>query len=160
MKAIVSDTTSLIVLEGLEALDLLCKVFNSLLIPKQVLLELQAGSPTIVEKLNQVNCFEIIQISSSELLSSLLIVLDKGKAQAITLALEKKLPLLIDERKGRSIAQQKGLVVTGFVGLLTLALKKQIIDTQKAHWMLDQAIKNGFRPSEKLYKQVVQSWDR
>ena len=32
MKAIVSDTTSLIVLEGLEALDLLCKVFNSLLI--------------------------------------------------------------------------------------------------------------------------------
>ncbi len=103
---------------------------------------------------------EIIQTSSSELLSSLLIVLDKGEAQAITLALEKKLPLLIDERKGRSIAQQKGLVVTGFVGLLTLALKKQIIDTRKAHWMLDQAIKNGFRLSEKLYKQVVQSWDR
>ncbi|WMP17617.1 hypothetical protein [Thiothrix lacustris] len=39
MKVIVSDTTSLIALEGLQSIDLLCAVFESILIPQAVLKE-------------------------------------------------------------------------------------------------------------------------
>jgi hypothetical protein len=158
MRVIVSDTTSLIVLEALNALDLLCKVFHTLLIPKAVLVELQAGSPHIARKFDKAGCIEVIHLEPSEQLVSLQLVLDTGEAEAITLALEKRLPLLIDERKGRTIAQQKGLVITGFVGLLTLAIKIPVLTPIEAKELLDQAISNNFRVSDKLYQQALKAW--
>lgn len=155
MKVIISDTTSLIILEGLEALDLVCKVFESVLIPRAVFNELAAGSPSIAQKLQASACIELIQLNASEQLNNLLLILDQGEAEAITLALEKQLPILIDERKGRLIAQQKGLVVTGFLGLLLLAIQRKALTKPEARQLLDQAIHNGFHVSEKLYQQVI-----
>lgn len=154
MKVIVSDTTSLIALEGLQAMGLLCAVFESILIPQAVLQELSAGSPDIIKTINAVGCIEIIRLEPSEQLASLQLILDAGEAQAITLAIERQLPLLIDERKGRTIAMQKNLTVTGFAGLLLLAVKKQVLTSTTAQTLLDQAIANGFRMSDKLYRQV------
>lgn len=155
MKVIVSDTTSLIVLEGLEALDLVCKVFESVLIPQAVFNELAAGSLNIAQKLQASACIELVQLNASEQLNNLLLILDQGEAEAITLALEKQLPILIDERKGRLIAQQKGLVVTGFLGLLLLAIQRNALTKPEAQQLLDQAINNGFHVSTKLYQQVI-----
>lgn len=50
MKVIVGDTTSLIVLEGLQSLNLLCAVFETILIPQAVLHELSVGSPDIIKQ--------------------------------------------------------------------------------------------------------------
>lgn len=155
MKVIVSDTTSLIVLEGLDALDLVCNVFESVLIPQAVFNELAAGSPNIAQKLQTSACIELIQLNASEQLNNLLLILDQGEAEAISLALEKQLPILIDERKGRMIAQQKGLVVTGFLGLLLLAIQRKVLTKPAARQLLDQAISNGFHVSTKLYQQVI-----
>lgn len=158
MKVIVSDTTSLIALEGLQALGLLCAVFDSILIPHAVLNELVAGSPDIIHKIKATACIEIIRLEPSEQLSSLQFVLDAGEAEAITLALERQLPILIDERKGRAIAQQKHLIVTGFAGLLLLAIRKNVLQPVSAQALLDQAILNGFRMSDKLYQQVLAAY--
>lgn len=155
MKVIVSDTTSLIVLEGLAALNLLCDVFESVLIPQAVFNELVAGSPSIAQHLQTNTCIEITQLHNSEQLNHLLLILDQGEAEAITLALEKQLPILIDERKGRMIARQKGLVVTGFLGLLLLTIQRNALTKREAKQLLDQAIKNGFHVSEKLYQQIL-----
>ena len=154
MKVIVSDTTSLIALDKLEALELLCAVFDSVLLPFAVLSELEVGSPQIRTKLNAAGCFEFASLEDSEQLSSLKIMLDLGEAEAITLAIDRKLPILIDERKGRSIAKQLNLTVTGFAGVLILAVKKKALKPAKAQEMLDQAIINGFRLSDALYKRV------
>lgn len=154
MKVIVSDTTSLIVLEGLQRLSLLCELFEQVLLPSAVVHELQRGSPTIITQLEMSGCIEIISLSPSEQLDHLLLVLDRGEAEAITLALERQLPIIIDERKGRQIARQKQLIVTGFVGLLLLAVKKDVLSSTHALPLLDQAIANGFRLSEKLYQQA------
>ena len=158
MKVIVSDTTSLIALEGLQALGLLCAVFDSILIPHAVLNELVAGSPDIIHKIKATACIEIIRVEPSEQLSSLQFVLDAGEAEAITLALERQLPILIDERKGRAIAQQKHLIVTGFAGLLLLAIRKNVLQPVSAQALLDQAIRNGFRMPDKLYQQVLAAY--
>jgi hypothetical protein len=154
MKVIVSDTTSLIALEGLQSIELLCAVFESILIPQAVLHELAVGSPDIIKKINAAGCIEIIRLEPSEQLTSLQLVLDYGEAEAITLALERQLPILIDGRKGRAIAMQKQLIVTGFAGLLLLAIKKKVLQSALAQTLLDQAISNGFRMSDKLYRQV------
>ena len=155
MKIIVSDTTSLIVLESLEALDLVCKLFDSVLIPQAVFTELCVGSANIRQKLQSCACIEIIHLPPSAQLHHLLLVLDQGEAEAITLALDKQLPIIIDERKGRLIAQQKGLVVTGFLGLLLLAIQRKALTKPAAHQLLDRAISNGFHVSTKLYQQFA-----
>ena len=99
MKVIVSDITSLIALEGLQSIELLCAVFESILIPQAVLNELSVGSPDIIKIINAIGCIEIIRLEPSEQLSSLQLILDPGEAEAITLALERQFPILIDERK-------------------------------------------------------------
>lgn len=154
MKLIVSDTTSLIVLEELQSLGLLCSLFERVVIPEAVLSELEVGSPMVRKKLQEAACFEIVKLDESEQLASLNILLDRGEAEAITLALERKLAILIDERKGRQIAKQLKLTVTGFAGILILAVRKEVLSAEVAQKLLDQAIENGFRLSEKLYAQV------
>ena len=154
MKVIVSDTTSLIVLEALHTIKLLCSVFESILIPQAVLNELYAGSPNILQKIHDAGCMEVIRLEPSEQLASLQVILDNGEAEAITLAIERQLPILIDERKGRTIAIQKQLVVTGFAGLLILAVKQSVLTPTEAQQLLDQAISNRFRLSNKLYQQI------
>ena len=151
---IVSDTTSLIVLEKLHALDLLCKLFDRVLVPAVVMAEMRAGSPHIDATLRALPCMDIVELTPSKRLASLLLLLDAGEANAIELAANRALPLIIDERKGRQIAQQLGLRVTGFAGLLIQATRSQILDANAALTLLECAIQNGLRLSPALQKQV------
>ena len=151
---IVSDTSSLIVLEKLEALDLLGKLFERVLIPEVVLSEIQAGSPDIAKTLDQFGCFETVVVNPSSRLDTLSLLLDAGEANAIELAVSQQLPLIIDERKGRQIAQQMGVKITGFAGLLILAVRQQIMSSKQALDLLDQALAGGMRLSDALVKQV------
>ncbi len=50
-----------------------------------------------------------------------LLELDPGELSAISLAVELKAPLLIDERMGRKIAKDQGLEIIGAVGVLERA---------------------------------------
>lgn len=154
MRVIVSDTTSLIVLERLQRLSLLCEVFEQVLLPSAVLDEWKQGALDTEIQLEATGCIEIVRLTPSEQLGHLRLVLDNGEAEAITLALERQLPLLIDERKGRKIAQQQNLTVTGFVGMLILAVKKGILLPTEALQLLDQAIANHLRLSDRLYQQA------
>ena len=151
---IVSDTTSLIVLEKLSSLGLLCKLFEQILIPAVVLAELQAGSPDITALLERLPCFTIVDVPASKRLTALLLLLDAGEANAIELATSLNLPLIIDERKGRQIAKQFGIRITGFAGLLIQANRSKLVDTNTALAMLDQAVANGLRLAPSLQQQV------
>lgn len=156
MKLIVSDTSTLITLENLQSLELLCKVFTGVLLPPRVLQELQQGTNVDMQQmLAGIGCIEIIAPSPSTLLDELRQTLDAGEAEAIALAVEHSLPLLLDERKGRVAAHTLNLTVTGFAGLLILATRKQCITAEFAKLLLDQAINNGFRLSDKLYQQTA-----
>ncbi|WP_022951422.1 hypothetical protein [Leucothrix mucor] len=151
---IVSDTTSLIVLEKLEVLDLLCRLFKRVIIPRVVLDEIAVGSPGIFKTFETMSCFEILDVPKTSRLQSLLVILDDGEANAIELAMIKQLPLIIDERKGRQVAQQLGIKVTGFAGLLIQACRSKIIEREEAVSLLDQAMENGLRLSDSLQLQV------
>lgn len=157
MELIVSDTTTLIVLEELERLSLLGSIFEKVLLPTAVAAELEAGSPDIKRKLEQSGCFEIVKLGRSELLDSLNLVLDQGESEAITLAVEKGLLILIDERKGRKQAKRLNLTVVGFGGVLISAVRTGVLSTEEAQVMLDKAIINGYRLSNQLYVRIMDS---
>lgn len=61
--------------------------------------------------------------------------LGAGETSAVQLALEKHLPLvLMDERRGRKYARQRGLDALGCVGLLEALFRRgRIVDLRKAY---------------------------
>jgi predicted nucleic acid-binding protein len=80
--------------------------------------------------------------------------LHPGEAEAITLATEHGLPLLIDERIGRRIARQLGLAIVGSAGLLLLGKERGIVDAVAPR--LDALIAAGLRLAPSVYQQVLE----
>ena len=147
---IVSDATTLIVLDSLDRFDLL-KVFNTIYIPKNVFEEVSIKAKSKIEF-----SYEIIE-HKDELYSDLLTILDKGEAEAIALAKAKSLPLIIDEKKGRSVAKRFGLVYIGFLGLLCKNIRENNISKKEALEVLQKAVGNGFRVSNSLIDEFKRS---
>jgi len=79
---------------------------------------------------------------------------DQGEAEAITLALETGPDfLLMDERKGRRLAEQRGLAVIGALGVLPEASRLGLVD-QPGH-VLDRLKAAGFRASGRLVDDFI-----
>jgi predicted nucleic acid-binding protein len=81
-------------------------------------------------------------------------LLDRGEAEAITLAIE-TLPdfLLMDERKGRRLAEERGLTVIGALGVLLEASRRGLVDQPMN--VLDQLKAAGFRASRRLVDEFL-----
>ena len=62
---------------------------------------------------------------------------------------------MIDEKKGRTIAEQLEIKVTGLLGILLLAKQGNIIDNVK-QIMDDLKSKAGFWIGKSLYEKVLQ----
>jgi predicted nucleic acid-binding protein len=155
---IISDTTSLIVLEKQNQLSLLCKLFDTVIIPHAVYKELLIGLESD-KTIKAFTCLKIENIVYSERLQDLLLILDQGESEAIELAVNKNLPLIIDEKKGRKIAKNFGLIVTGLAGILILATQKKVLSSIQSKMILEKSIQNGYRLSETLYKQIMNKLD-
>jgi hypothetical protein len=85
--------------------------------------------------------------------------IDLGEAEAIILALELKADLiLMDERRGRELAINYGLNVTGLLGVLLQAKRSNLISTIKP--LVDQLIETAdLRVSSQLYAAVLHTAD-
>ena len=151
MAAVVSDTTALIVLAGLQRLDLLGQCFERVLMPQAVYQEWLAGDASVTEYLAAMSFLEVVSVEDSPLLDDLRSLLDPGEAEALALARERGLPLVVDEKKGRSIARLMKIPVLGLVGLLIMAVEREILLPDEAVVILHQAKARGFRVSATIY---------
>jgi predicted nucleic acid-binding protein len=122
-RIIISDTSCLILLERIGQLLLLQKLFGTIVTTPEVLAEFGAPLPT---------WFEIKEASDTNYQAIIAATLDKGEASAIALAIEQDDALLIiDESKGRKLAQQLGLKITGTAGIVVEAKLAGLIPSVK-----------------------------
>jgi predicted nucleic acid-binding protein len=80
--------------------------------------------------------------------------LDKGEQQAIQLAYNLQLPLLIEEEKGRKIAKQLGLNFSGIAGQIIKAYRENLISANDGRKKLGELLRNG-RIGKKMYHELV-----
>ena len=149
---IISDSTTLIVLFDLDRLDLLSNVFSTIIIPDAVHKEISVKSSIILPSFTKVQ-----KVNDSDMLDILKNVLDLGESEAIALALELELPLIIDEKKGRKIAMREGIKIIGLLGIIYLNIKREYISEAEAKKFLDDAIANGYRISTRLIDEMFSS---
>jgi predicted nucleic acid-binding protein len=99
---IVSDTSPLIIFKKSGAMQILGKLFNEVIIADKVRGELYRKEKGFFEK---VKFIKTVEVRNRDLVRVLAAIVDEGEAEAIALALEKKHPSLIDDLKGRRLAE-------------------------------------------------------
>jgi len=156
MQSIVSDATTLIILGKLNRYDLLKNIFNKIYIPQAVMYEVSKKLDGVYELLLEDKLFETKKIADKTLLSLLDGILDKGESEAIVLAKELQMILLIDEKKGRAIAKEMGLDIIGLLGILILNVKKEKISKNAAIEVLEDIKRLKFRVSTKLEEHFIE----
>jgi len=148
---IVSDTSPLIMLSKIKALDLLKKLYGDILMPEEVYNEIVSGEPYK----DEIIYFKSFKFKVVKVKKTLEFGLGKGEESAINLALEKKAILIADDYVARQIAKNLGLKVIGTLSLLLIFLKKRLINYEKFKNLLNELIENNFRISIELYNEVL-----
>lgn len=159
---IVSDTSPITNLAAIGQLDLLRQLYGSVIIPEAVYNEM-VGVNKIVPGAVEVQTLSWIQTQT--VVNSLQVTeiqennesIHLGEAEAIILSIEMKADLLLmDERRGRIVATNYGINVTGLLGVLLQAKKQGLITVIKPliHQLITQA---DFRVSPQLYTVVLQA---
>jgi predicted nucleic acid-binding protein len=148
---VVSDTTPLSSLILINRFYLLKEIFQFVLIPTEVAAELNHISyfKSAIEVNN--SWINIVDVTNKSKKAELMLVLDEGESAAIALAIEQNANLLlIDERKGKAIAENIGIHTTGTLGILLQAKRNGLIKEikndlyklrQHNFWISDQLIK-------------------
>ncbi len=144
-KIIISDTSCLIALDRINQLNILHQLFLSILITKEVETEFRKSLP---------NWIIVQQLKNAKKKAELQQIVDEGEASAIALALEtENCILIIDEKKGRKVAQSLHLKIAGTLQILLLAKSKGII-TSLAQ-LLSQLEQQNFRFTDSLKEEVL-----
>lgn len=145
-KIIISDASCLILLEKIGELDLLHIVFGETIVTQAIADEyglILLNWISIQNPLNQ-NYQKILETS-----------VDKGEASAIALAVEiVDCLLIIDDLKGRDLAESLGIKITGTFGIIIEAKLSGKITSVKPY--LKKISQTNFRFSTKLEKLILE----
>lgn len=156
--AVVADSSPLILFARAGQLPLLHQLFDELWIPPRVSGEVFLDAPDRPGATEVATVFGdwIREVAPTNLVAvtALRAVVDPGEAEAIALAVEHDLLLLIDEPDGRRAARERGVLVTGCVGILELAKRHGIVPMVRP--LLDELLAEGLRLAPSLYRQVLE----
>jgi len=160
VRRIVSNTGPLISLEKLrQGYDFIRQLYDTIIIPPGVLDEVAEGQFTTPQAYLQhygiVDLIEVQAVSRSEHLPEAA-RLHVGEAQAIQLARELALPLLIEETVGRRVARGLGISISGLAGQILKAFRQRSLTAQEARDKLQELFQAG-RINRKIYEALLAS---
>jgi predicted nucleic acid-binding protein len=147
---LVADTGPIIAFARIGRLDLLQQVVNELAIPEAVYEEIVIkgkgrGGATEVEQSTWIHQKAVTDRTALAFLPT---DLHLGEREAILLAQEFGAQLLIDERRGRKSAMERGLEIIGTLRILAEAKRQSIVDRVKP--VLEALVASGYRIDEEL----------
>lgn len=152
---VISDTSPLRYLIAIGHVDVLPVLYGRILCPPEVLTECQhPQSPAALrEWIASPPAWLVVVTPVSSWTHSELTRLDEGEAAAIRLAHEQAADLLLmDERKGRQIAQRLGFRVSGILAVIADAARRQLLDFEQAVIKLTQ--ESNFRVSPMVIEAI------
>ena len=151
LKIVVSDSTAIIHLSKINALQLLRAIYGEILIPQAVYDELTRKGKTQPGALQVMNStwIKVVQVKNQNVAAKLRAHLDLGESEAIALENNADV-LIIDEAAGRAIAKKLVNKIIGMVGILLEAKKIGVIKEIKPY--LINLIATGFRMNDDLFQ--------
>jgi predicted nucleic acid-binding protein len=160
---VVSDTSPILGLSAIGYLGLLQDQFEEVFIPLSVLAELKVGTDfrgtDAIQQALSDGWLKSKEIQNEPLARSLSLELHKGEAEAITLAMDLGMDMIVmDERIGREHAKALGLKTVGILGVLLSAKKHGKIDSV-GNAMKSLRREVGFFISERLYEGILKQAD-
>lgn len=156
MSRIVCDTGPLISLEKVTGGHASIRtLYARLLVPPAVLEEVSQGvSATTGDYLQAYDVADLFEVRAPTLpLTPGTQHLDRGEREAITLALQLGLPLLIEETAGREAARRLGLSISGIAGQLLKAAREGAYPPTEAAERLAELHRAG-RINQRVYDAV------
>jgi predicted nucleic acid-binding protein len=149
-KIIISDTSCLIALQNVGLLNLLKDLYKEILITQEVKDEFGLDLPDWIF---------VVEVKNIDKKSEIEQKLDKGEASSIVLALEiKDSILIIDEIKGRKIAESLKIEIIGTIGILLLADKRGLIKDVLS--IILKLVNKGFRLSDNLIDKLIEKYSK
>jgi predicted nucleic acid-binding protein len=153
MILVVADTSPIRYLVLIDAIAVLPKLYDRVVLPSAVVAELtHPNAPEAVKK--WASAFpEWVEVKKARHIA-LSGILDPGEAEAIALAEEMKADsLLVDEAEGREEALRRRLPVSGTVGVLEKAAERSLIVLAHAFQRLSQT---NFRIAPELLRKALE----
>ena len=159
---VVSDTTPIIAMMKAKCLYLLKSLFNTVLIPQAVYNELVDNQRYKQEAniIEQNDFFKVLDVRDKEAINLLRKEekLDLGESEAITLSHEQGANLLLmDEQRGRKVAEKLGINITGTIGILLHANNVGILSKAETLNCLQLMTTSNIRFSRQLIDYVKQN---
>jgi len=157
---VVANSSVLIALSAIGRLTLLSQRFpQGVLIPQAVwqeVVETGKGKPGS-EEVSSVSWITVHEVRDKGLVALLCAEVDEGEAEAVALARERQIPVvLLDEKDARRVAQRLSLQVLGTVGILIWARRVGAVVSLRDQ--LDSLQSRGkFRLSESVYQEALRS---
>lgn len=156
---VVSNTSPIWNLASIQQLDLLRRQCADVLIPPDVLdeLQLESGLPETlrIQQALDAQWIHVEPLKTAHLKQSLMLELDRGEAAAIALALERNIPrVIIDEADGRAAAKALGLHPMGILGILLRAKQEGVLPSVNEE-MRKLRHDAGFFIAESLFQRIL-----
>jgi len=146
MSTIISNTSPLIAFSAINRLDLLRGIFAEVLIPEAVRRELFPShsawteARAVQDAISKGSWINVVHIDRELVLTTLPARLGHGEIEAISLAAERELPVLIDDLAARKAANDLGRACVGTLAILarhknsgTLSEAGPLIEEMRMH---------------------------
>ncbi len=149
---IIADSSTLIALLDAGRISLLFDLFGTVVITPEVYREITVRDvhrETITRWIVS-GKLSLKSVAHDERYTMLIKRLDPGESESIALARQDGLPLIIDEKKGRSVARSLGIPIIGLVGILLKLIDKGILSRAEAIVVVEKIEANSFRMSKEL----------
>jgi uncharacterized protein len=152
---VVSDSSPILNLAAVGRLHLLRDLYGEIVVPPAVQRELSRNRIAL-----DASWTRVVKAVDRREVAALRQHLDPGEAEAIAIAAELRAGLLlVDEKRGRRIAVERGLEVTGLLGVLAEAKARRLIS--KCRPILDEMIQPaGFWIGEDLRRRYLFGLDQ
>jgi len=154
---IISDATTIIGLINIDRLDILKIMFKNIILPKEVYTEvaIQPIAKNIIDKEISEQFITIKNYTDKKTFKEINFILDSGESAAITLALETKMLLIIDEKKGRKFALKEGIKVIGLIGILRFLYVEKRLEELDIKEIILRLNQSNFRINDKLIEYIT-----